>query len=494
MSIARRILARLHPSRYVRDGEYRDLQLQLVQRGIGGFCIMDGTLESVAETIAALRAEAHSPLLFAIDGETGLRMRIEDAAEFPHAWALGLQSPAVTEEVSAAIARSLRSLGIAWNFAPVADVASNPHNPIIGIRAFGAQPATVVEHVQAWIRAHQREKVAACAKHFPGHGDATVDSHVELPVINVPLEVLVERELVPFYAAIKEDIASIMVGHLAVPAMDASGKAASLSPAIMRDFLRQRLGYGGIIVTDALDMQPIRQRYSSGEAVVEALAAGADVALLPADAHEALTIAEAAFRRGVLSQEEHHAAIARLDRLAAMAQENVPVSVRQEELANTALWAAQGAIRYGGNTAVLPLSQYAHIVVFALVQDGSPLDGPTEFLRYVAELYRGNMDAAFISPSVSAEEMAAFSDAIAEAECIVVAVFERPQAARLPVPYPEHVVATLAQRGTKPLVLVLAGSPWQDVGIAADTVLWTFSDSSPSCAAAAVALTKPPEW
>lgn len=489
-SIARRIIARLHPARYVRDGDYRDSISALVARGIGGFCIFDGTLDDVSETIGQLQSLAQHRLLFAIDAETGLRMRIEDAVEFPHAFALGLQDPRVTEGVASAIAESLRSLGIGWNFAPCADIASNPNNPIIGIRAFGTEAPRVVEHVRAWIRGHQREGVAACAKHFPGHGDASTDSHIELPLITASADELVARELVPFYAAIKEGVRSVMVGHLAVPALDESGQIASLSEAIVRRLLRVRLGYEGIVVTDALDMRPITQRFASGQAVTAAFAAGCDVALVPADAHEAIEFAERALRSGMLSLEEHRDALARLDQLAEDVASFPPTSISQSEHAQRALEAAVGALRLAGDRSVLPLTQYAHIAAFALVEHDAPLDAPTEFFRYLAQLYDGNMDVAFISREIEQSDVAAHAEAIAQAECIIVAVFERPRAGRPLSRWDDPNLAEALERFAegKRRVLLLAGAPAVKLGWRADVVLWTFSDSSPSCAAAALLL------
>lgn len=487
-TIARRIIARLHPSRFSRDGEYRTATKRLVEHGIGGFCIFDGTIEEVQETIGTLRAAAEYPLVFAIDAETGLGMRLEDCVEFPHAWALGLQSPSVTERVASAIAESLRDLGIVWNFAPVADVATNPSNPIIGIRAFGASPPLVVTHVQAWIRAHERQGVAACAKHFPGHGDSCVDSHVELPTITAPLEVLIERELVPYYAAIKEGVTSIMVGHLSVPAIGVPrGELASMSSAAIRGLLRERLGYNGIIVTDALDMQPVTQRYGSGEAVVAALSAGADVALVPADPVEAIEHAKRAAT--ILSEEEHRAALERIERMSARSAELQHAAVSQSELADLALTVASGALRLAGDRSVLPLTQYAHIAAFAVVADDDPLDAPTEFFRYLAQLYPGNMDVAFLTPSIDADDAQAHIAGTADAECVVVAVFQRPRAYGELLRRCELLERALEQLSVgKRRVLLVAGSPQVELSYSAETVIWTFSDRSPSCAAAALLL------
>ncbi|MCX7930164.1 MAG: hypothetical protein N2663_05535 [Chlorobi bacterium] len=486
-TIAQRIIARLHPSRFARDGDYRDHLFRLVEQGIGGFCIMDGMLEEVTDAIEQLRAAARHRLLFAIDAETGLGMRLDDTVEFPHAFALGLQQPDITDKVSAIIARSLRSLGIGWNFAPVADIHSNERNPIIGIRAFGSDPMRVVEHIRAWIAGHRREGIASCVKHFPGHGDANVDSHVELPVITASREQLVERELVPFFAAIKDGVPSVMVGHLSVPALDVTGEIASLSPAIVRGLLRERLGYDGIVVTDALDMKPIQQRLSSGEAVVRAFAAGADVALLPTDPHEAIVAVRGAFQSGTLSQDEHHAALERIERIATVNQ--LPANVSLSEMADLALQTARTAIRMVGDQTVLPLSQYAHIAALAVVNQDDDLEAPTEFFRYLAQLYRGNMDVGFITRDIDKTDIDDHADAMRDAECLIVAVFERPRAFRQPLGRSDALDAALARLSQeKRRVLVMAGSPHVAVKFPAEVVLWTFSDSSPSCAAAALTL------
>ncbi len=488
--IARRIIARLHPARFTRDGGYRTAIESLLTCGIGGFCIFDGTVEDVRETIQTLRAAADYPLLFAIDAETGLGMRIEDGVEFPHAFALGLQSTAVTEQVSSAIAQSLCGLGIAWNFAPVADIASNQKNPIIGIRAFGIDPPQVVEHVRAWIRAHQREGIAACAKHFPGHGDAATDSHVELPLIAASMDVLAQRELVPFYAAIKEGVASVMVGHLSVPAIGVpAGELASLSPAAIRHMLRQRLGYDGIIVTDALDMEPVTQRYSAGDAVVAAFGAGADVALVPSNPFEAIEAAERAAPS--LSMDEHRQAVTKLERIADTSHQHRQVSISQSHLAQLALNVAGGALRLTGDRTVLPLTQYAHVAAFAVIADDEPLDAPTEFFRYLAQLYPGNLDVAFITPSIEPDDAAAHVAGTADAECVVVAVFQRPRAYAQRLQRSEVLERTLEQLSTdKRRVLLIAGTPEVELTYRADAVIWTFSDRSPSCAAAALLLAR----
>jgi beta-N-acetylhexosaminidase len=182
-------------------------------------------------------------------------------------------------DLTAAVARhlgeELRALGITLNYAPDADVNSNPNNPVIGVRAFGSEPDRVARHTAAWIRGLQSAGVAACAKHFPGHGDTAVDSHHDVPMIPADRARLDACELPPFRAAIDAGVQAIMTGHLLVPAIDPKYPA-TLSRAVLTGLLREELGFRGLVVTDAIEMQAVARRYGLAGATVQALAAGAD--------------------------------------------------------------------------------------------------------------------------------------------------------------------------------------------------------------------------
>ncbi|MER7417549.1 glycoside hydrolase family 3 N-terminal domain-containing protein [Micromonospora peucetia] len=233
--------------------------------------------EQVAALTATLRAQ-RPDVIVAIDEEAGDVTRIESArgSSRPGNFALGaVDDPALTEEVARDLGADLAALGITLNYAPDADVNSNPANPVIGVRAFGAEPALVARHTAAWVRGLQAGGVAACAKHFPGHGDTRVDSHHDLPRITADRARLDAVELAPFQAAVAAGVQAVMTGHLLVPALDPE-LPATLSGRILGGLLRDELGFSGVVVTDAVEMRAVADRYGFAGAAVRALAAGAD--------------------------------------------------------------------------------------------------------------------------------------------------------------------------------------------------------------------------
>ena len=292
---------------------------ELIQRyPVGGAVLFRHNLRSAphaAQLNAELGTWIQDPIL-SIDQEGGTVVRLLDLPQSPSAMALGAgDDVGLTEEVSASSARSLRSLGFNLNFAPVADVNVSVDNPVIGIRAFGSSPENVAAHVRAWVRGHQAAGVAACAKHFPGHGDTRVDSHMELPVLPFDRARLDAVELPPFIAAIEEGCATIMPGHLMVESLD--DRLASLSPVILEGLLRRELGFEGVIVTDALNMGAITRDFGDRGAL-ECLLAGADLLLVLGDTQRqtrALNELDRAFREGRIPIERIRDARRRVDKL-----------------------------------------------------------------------------------------------------------------------------------------------------------------------------------
>ncbi|WP_341720266.1 glycoside hydrolase family 3 N-terminal domain-containing protein [Micromonospora sp. FIMYZ51] len=231
----------------------------------------------VAALTAALRAE-RPDVIVAIDEEAGDVTRIESGrgSSRPGNLALGaVDDPVLTEEVARDLGGELAAAGITLNYAPDVDVNSNPDNPVIGVRSFGADPALVARHTTAWVRGLQAAGVAACAKHFPGHGDTRVDSHHDLPRITADRQRLHAVELGPFRAAVAAGVQAVMTGHLLVPALD-PGLPATLSERILGGLLREEMGFNGVVVTDAVEMRAVAGRYGLAGAAVRALAAGAD--------------------------------------------------------------------------------------------------------------------------------------------------------------------------------------------------------------------------
>lgn len=231
----------------------------------------------------ATRSGARVPLLVSVDQEGGLVARLtRGATVFPGNMALGAtQSEALAYEAGLWTARELRAVGIHQNYAPVVDVNNNPDNPVIGVRSFGESPEMAAALGAAMIRGLQDGGVAATAKHFPGHGDTAVDSHIDLPTVDHPLDRLQRVELLPFRAAIDAGVAAIMTAHVTFPAVEPTpGLPATLSSRVLTDLLRRQMGFRGLVVTDAMEMGAIVNHFGIEQAAVRAVQAGADVVLV----------------------------------------------------------------------------------------------------------------------------------------------------------------------------------------------------------------------
>jgi beta-N-acetylhexosaminidase len=248
-------------------------------QGLGGVVLFSRNVrdrDQLAGLTAALRGE-RADVLVAVDEEGGDVTRLELAAgsSYPGSWALGVVDDVeLTRQVASAIARDLADAGVNLDLAPVADVNTNPSNPIIGVRAFGADAQLAARHVAAFVEGLQRFGIAACAKHFPGHGDTTQDSHLELPTV----ESLTDEALLPFRAAIEADVQAIMTAHIRVITLDDA--PATLSRALIGGLLRGRLGFDGMVMTDALEMRAVSETVGVEEGAVLAIAAGADALCL----------------------------------------------------------------------------------------------------------------------------------------------------------------------------------------------------------------------
>ncbi|NLG78636.1 MAG: beta-N-acetylhexosaminidase [Firmicutes bacterium] len=245
----------------------------------------------------AASSGAGIPLFVAADQEGGYVTRLPGATPFPGNMGLGAAGDAeLARRVAEATARELRACGINMNFAPVVDVNSNPSNPVIGIRSFGESPEAVARLGVAMIQGFQKEGVSATAKHFPGHGDTSLDSHIDLPTVPHDRKRLKDVELKPFQAAVDAGVDAIMTAHVTFPAVEPKpGMPATLSRAVLTGLLRQEMGFGGLIVTDAMEMGAIVKNFGLGEAAVMAVNAGADMVLIgwPKDWQDAVRVADA---------------------------------------------------------------------------------------------------------------------------------------------------------------------------------------------------------
>jgi beta-N-acetylhexosaminidase len=260
---------------------------ELLEQGLGGVCYFGSNTAAGPDALAALSAAitaANPVAVVAVDEEGGdvSRLHTREPSPVLGAAALGgVDDLALTEAVGRWVGHELAAVGVTLDLAPVADVNSDPDNPVIGTRSFGADPERVAAHVAAWTRGLQATGVAACAKHFPGHGDTATDSHLALPRIDVDADTLAARELVPFDAAVEAGTAAVMASHIVVPALDPD-RPATLSPLVL-GMLREVLEFDGVIVSDALDMAGASAGTGIPEASVRALAAGCDLLCLGPD-------------------------------------------------------------------------------------------------------------------------------------------------------------------------------------------------------------------
>jgi beta-glucosidase-like glycosyl hydrolase len=242
----------------------------------------DGSYHRLKELIVRYQKCATTPLLMSIDAEWGLAMRVEKTPQYPYAITLGAlpySEKNLVYQVGKQIGLDLKSVGIHYNLAPLADINNNPNNPVIGYRSFGQNKEKVADFALEYLRGMNEVGILGCLKHFPGHGNTNVDSHLGLPILEETLEELLANELVPFIKGIENNVDSIMIGHLAVPALN-KGKntSATLSKSVIETLLRKQLGYDGLVISDALNMHSVSKLYNiKGQLEWEAFNAGNDV-------------------------------------------------------------------------------------------------------------------------------------------------------------------------------------------------------------------------
>lgn len=298
----------------VQDSSYKEVRGWVERDHIGGIAMSLGTPIEVAAKLNDLQRRSPVPLIVGADLEPGLG-RLEgglfahymldagSATVFPPAMAIaatGRDDDAY--DVARITAREGRATGIHINFAPVVDVNNNPANPVINTRSFGEDPRRVARLSAAFVRGAQDGGQLATAKHFPGHGDTDVDSHNALPVVSASMARLESTELVPFKAAIEAGASMVMTAHIALPAIDATGVPATLSPKIITGLLRDSLHFRGVAITDAMTMEGIGKGYTTEESSVLAVKAGADILLKPSDPTRAIDGVVAAVERGEISR------------------------------------------------------------------------------------------------------------------------------------------------------------------------------------------------
>jgi beta-glucosidase-like glycosyl hydrolase/CubicO group peptidase (beta-lactamase class C family) len=274
---------------------------------IGAVCLFQGSPYRQATILNRLQALAQTPVMVCIDGEWGLGMRMTDTVmNLPKQMMLGaVNDTSLVYRYGRLVAAQCKRMGIHVNYAPVADVNNNSDNPVINDRSFGENKYVVAEYAYQYMKGMQDEGVMACAKHFPGHGDVAVDSHLDLPVINKSRAQLDSLELYPFRRLFSAGVGSVMVAHLYIPSIDKrSNRATSLSDKAINGLMRDELGYSGLTFTDALEMQGVNKFFPEGQSSVESLIAGNDMLCLPGDVPKSIAAIKAAIVQKRLSWDD----------------------------------------------------------------------------------------------------------------------------------------------------------------------------------------------
>ncbi|MCU0464926.1 MAG: beta-N-acetylhexosaminidase [Anaerolineae bacterium] len=471
-----------------------DYLLDWLREGrVGGIILFARNVES-AEQLAALTASLHAaaktPILIGIDQEGGAiaRLRAPYFGEIPGALALASTADAETNTKAAygIIGAELRALGINWDYAPVVDLTYNRDNPTVGTRSFGQDPETVSALASEAVRGLQAHGVAACAKHFPGLGATSVDTHLALPTLDTSVEELMTSDLIPYRAVIGAGIASIMTTHTIYSALDAQHPA-TLSGVVVMQMLRDRLGYDGVVVSDCMEMKAIADNYGSAESAILAAQAGLDMILIShtrerqAEAFDALLAAVESGRVPLKRVEE---AVGRVQALKAKfpAQPADLSTVRTAESLAEARRIAQGAVVLVRGALPVDLSQRVLCIEFASVLDSEVVEkgGIAGF----AKLWQARTGLPAVS--IKVDDDTRFAEALADvrrSDTVIVAT----RSAHLSEQQARKARALLTAAPSS--VLVALRNPFDPAVLTeAQTALCTVGDAEPQLEAAADAL------
>jgi beta-N-acetylhexosaminidase len=478
--------------------EFKELMSRVKQNHIGGFILATRRgprgieLSHVYETAVLtneLQKAAAIPLLIGADFERGTVMRVEEGTAFPHAMAVGATGrPEDAYAMGRITAIEARAMGVHWAFAPVADVNSNPDNPIINIRSFGEDPKRVAEYVAQFVRGVEENGAMATAKHFPGHGDTAEDSHLELPLVKADRARLEAVEFVPFEAAIGAGVSSIMTAHLAVPALEPDPDApATLSERVLTGVLRGEMQFHGLVITDALDMGGVTKGFPPGEVAVRALLAGADVLLMSPVTDAALASVRDAVASGRVPMVRLDDAVRRvlqakarlgLDQKREVGVEKLSGTFRRPEFLATAQDIADRGVTLLRNDAgLVPLDPRTTKRVFLLAMSADPDTIPAEPFERELRAQLDTVESLHVDTKYFRVENTHLPspDSYDLGICaLTVRVADHKNTVGLPADEAEMVHALL--RAGKPVIMVGLGSPYIEQGFPeATTWLAAFS-------------------
>jgi len=452
----------------------RRLEHLIVERKIGGLILFGGQVYETAYLTNAVQKMARIPLLIASDFERGAGNQIQGATEFPPLMALGATSSEEQAYLMGKItAVEGRALGIHMTYAPVVDVNINPANPIINTRSFGEDPQDVSRLAIAFIKGCQENGLIATAKHFPGHGDADLDSHSVLPTIKGDRNRLEKVELYPFKKAIEAGVQAIMTAHLQLPALDSTPNLpATLSPLILSGLLREELGFKGLIVTDAMGMGGVTSLFSPQEAALRAVQAGVDMVLLPPETDEVIESLIQAVRLGQISEDRINSSVRRIleakARLGLHKNKLVDMDILDEKVATnehldvSRLLFESSVTLVKNNGGILPLSSLNQkIAVFSLSSDPDGYYAGRPFVQEIEK--RCSPVFSFYADSSTGEEsIQEAAQKSSEADVLVFALFSTLRAWKGSIDLNLNYVQLIRQAATdsKPVIVISFGSPY----------------------------------
>ncbi len=466
-----------------RSATFRKYQHFVRELHVGGVIVtghvINGTVRNaepfaMAALLNRLQKASRVPLLVGADFERGTSMRVTSTTAWPYsmAFAAAKDLDGVKYE-GAETAREARALGVNWLFAPVSDVNNNPDNPIINIRSYGEDPAEVSSFVQAFIAGAHSDThypVLVTAKHFPGHGDTAQDSHLGLARLDADRERIESVELAPFRAAISAGVDSVMTAHLAVPALEQENEPATVSSKIITGVLKEELGFHGIVVTDAMDMEGLASLYDTAEASTRAIEAGADVLLMPKKAEDAINGVMAAVQRGRISRQRIDESVAKvlaakarlgLNRKKAVDLEGIDDVVDSPEAEERAQQVSDRAVTLVKDEKdALPLHHPETTCLIAMTESRRNQQGQ----RLIEEVKKRapNMLTVTVDPAMSKDDLDLVSQKTAGCTQIIAAAYVTVSAYRgnvaLAGSFPDFLNGLIA--GTAPVTLVALGNPY----------------------------------
>ncbi len=441
---------------------------------------------ALASMINRLQSIATVPLLTAADFEWGVGMRIQGATRFPRAMAFGAAGDEqLATEAGRITATEGRALGVHINFAPVADVNNNARNPVINIRSFGENPARVGALTAAWVRGTQQGGMLATLKHFPGHGDTAVDSHLGLPVIPHPRERLDQVELPPFKAGIDAAAAGVMVAHIELPALDKTAGPATFSHPVITGLLREQMRFDGLIYTDAMNMDAVVKMGSSAENAVKAVLAGVDVVLDSPDTMDAFRGLKAAVDSGRLSRERLESSVRRiltakarlgLHRTRAISLDAVPQVVGTRRHAAVARQVSERSvtlIKDERNSVPLKLAPSSSVLFLSVLDypRGWRIAAPSRALLPALRERWSDVQAIEVSDATTPNEIALIRTMASRFDAIVAGIFVRVSSGTNRLDLAPPVVSLLqdlsrmSARSNKPFVSAFFGSPYVPLSV-----------------------------